>query len=104
MIPICLRYGSDMIPIWFRCIYRIHIGSISEVYGKHVGSTWEHIGTISGDEAENGRFEKGRNYGKKVPTIREKGFNNRGKRFQYFEKKGSIIGEKGFNIQEKNLQ
>ena len=32
MLPICLRYGSD--------IYnRIHIGTISEAYRKHIGIT-----------------------------------------------------------------
>ncbi len=51
MLPICLQYASDIYS-------RKHIGSMSDAYCKHIGSTWEHIGTILGAGARIGLFKK----------------------------------------------
>ena len=63
--PLCFRYASDMVPIYFRCIYRIHIGTISEAYRKHIGITWEHKRSI-GEETNFEKWfrgEEGRGFG-----------------------------------------
>ena len=62
LLPICFRYASDMLPICLQyasdICSRKHIGSMSDAYCKHIGSTWEHIGTILGAGARIGLFKK----------------------------------------------